>query len=165
MKFKCACAKTDVGEVLVIPPEASNKFNVGETYTVDVSKPRSKHQHNMYFRAIEVAYENWPDASIFTPMSAEHLRKFLQVKAGWGYSTSFSDPLNALKYMQLRYGEDMFAFEDDGIIYVHVSKSIAFGKMGAVAFNEFVTAVDKQLMIYGHMSIADCGLSAMTDAQ
>jgi len=165
MKFKMQCAKTDVGGVLVIPPEASNKFNVGTTYNIDVSMPRSKTQHNMYFRAMEVAFVNWPENSAFQPLDVPHLRKFLQVKAGWGYSTSFSDPMNALLYMQRRYGEDMFAFEDDGVIHVHVAKSIAFGKMGRVQFNEFVTAVDKQLIIYGGMNLASCGISAMEDVK
>lgn len=45
-------------------------------------KPRSVPQHRRYFAMIREAYHHWPDGHQFRPLSEEHLRKWLQAKAG-----------------------------------------------------------------------------------
>ena len=55
----------------VIEPEAPKK-----------GKPRSVPQHRRYFALIRAAFYHWPDKHSFRPMSEEHLRKWLQAKAG-----------------------------------------------------------------------------------
>lgn len=47
------------------------------------SKPRSVPQHRRYFALIKAAHSNWPETHRFKPMSEEHLRKWLQAKAGY----------------------------------------------------------------------------------
>ena len=46
-------------------------------------KPRSVPQHRRYFAMIRAAHSHWPVAHRFKPTSEEHLRKWLQAKAGW----------------------------------------------------------------------------------
>jgi len=46
-------------------------------------KPRSVPQHRRYFALIRAAHSHWPDTHRFRPMSEEHLRKWLQAKAGY----------------------------------------------------------------------------------
>lgn len=47
-------------------------------------KRRSLQQHRRYFALIKAAYEHWPERSRsrFRPDSEDHLRKWLQCKAG-----------------------------------------------------------------------------------
>lgn len=45
-------------------------------------KPRSVPQHRRYFALIRAAFYHWPETHAFKPMSEEHLRKWLQAKAG-----------------------------------------------------------------------------------
>lgn len=47
------------------------------------SKPRSVPQHRRYFALIKAAHSHWPETHRFKPMSEEHLRKWLQAKAGY----------------------------------------------------------------------------------
>ena len=46
-------------------------------------KPRSVPQHKRYFALIRAAFYHWPDGHEFRPQSEEHLRKWLQCKAGY----------------------------------------------------------------------------------
>lgn len=45
-------------------------------------KPRSVPQHRRYFALIRAAFSHWPETHRFRPMSEEHMRKWLQAKAG-----------------------------------------------------------------------------------
>ena len=45
-------------------------------------KPRSVPQHRRYWALVRAAYNHWPSKHRFTPMSEDHLRKWLQVQAG-----------------------------------------------------------------------------------
>lgn len=47
------------------------------------SKPRSVPQHRRYFALIKAAHSHWPETHRFKPMSEEHLRKWVQAKAGY----------------------------------------------------------------------------------
>lgn len=46
-------------------------------------KPRSVPQHRRYFALCRAAFSHWPEMHRFKPMSEEHLRKWLQAKAGY----------------------------------------------------------------------------------
>lgn len=46
-------------------------------------KPRSVPQHRRYFAMIRAAFSHWPHDHRFRPMTDEHLRKWLQAKAGY----------------------------------------------------------------------------------
>lgn len=46
-------------------------------------KPRSVPQHRRYFALIRAAHSHWPETHRFQPTSDEHMRKWLQAKAGY----------------------------------------------------------------------------------
>lgn len=46
-------------------------------------KPRSVPQHRRYFALIRAAHSHWLESHRFQPTSAEHLRRWLQAKAGY----------------------------------------------------------------------------------
>lgn len=46
-------------------------------------KPRSVPQHRRYYALVKAAHSHWPESHRFQPTSAEHLRKYLQAKAGY----------------------------------------------------------------------------------
>jgi hypothetical protein len=55
----------------------------GDLHDKPRSKPRSVPQHRRYFALIRAAHSHWPETHRFQPMSEEHLRKWLQAKAGY----------------------------------------------------------------------------------
>lgn len=46
-------------------------------------KPRSVPQHRRYFALIRAAFDHWPEAHRFQPVTEERLRKWLQARAGY----------------------------------------------------------------------------------
>ncbi len=46
-------------------------------------KPRSVPQHRRYFALVRAAHSHWPEQHRFQPTSDEHMRKWLQAKAGY----------------------------------------------------------------------------------
>lgn len=46
-------------------------------------KPRSVPQHRRYFALVKAAFSHWPEKHRFKPTSEDHLRKYLQAKAGY----------------------------------------------------------------------------------
>ena len=49
-----------------------------------VKRSRSLPQHRRLFAIIKAAHKHWPSDHPFQPLTAEGLRDYLQVKAGWG---------------------------------------------------------------------------------
>ena len=151
--------------VLQVPADMTQKLEAGVVYNVDISKQRSTRQHNMLFRAIEVAFENWPEHHWFQPLSDDHLRYWLEVRAGWGTAVPFDNPQHAVHYLCGKFNEKVFPAEHDGKIVVYQAASIAYGKLGRTDFNELVTRLDRVLQEEAGMSLAECGLSASEDAR
>jgi hypothetical protein len=109
-------------------------------------KRRSIEQHRRYFAVIKHAFEHWPETHEFQPDSAEHLRKWLQVKAGYRtvqeIEVKRTDPQSlAIVHATLRAA--MKATDDyswivphKGKLLVVASRSIAFDK---IPHGEFCT--------------------------
>lgn len=154
-----------IGGALYVPSEVKEKFKDGNEYNVEVSKPRSRREHNMLFRAIGVAFNNWPEYHPFKPNNAEHLRYWLEVGAGYGDTIIYENPVEALKALQASFKDKAFAEVSGDRVYVHIPRSIAYGKMGKQNFHELVEAIDKVLTEEAGMTLADCALSATEDAQ
>ena len=53
----------------------------------DLVKPRSPADHRRLFALFNKAFHQWPHAHEFKPDSSEHLRAYLQCKAGYRVST------------------------------------------------------------------------------
>lgn len=107
-------------------------------------KGRSHAQHRRYFAIMKLAFDNWPESHEFQPDDADHLRKWLQVKAGYrtvqDIDIARTDP-RSLTIMQATLTAAMKATGDYAWIkphgkrmYVIASKSIAFDKMGPAEF-------------------------------
>lgn len=109
-------------------------------------KRRSIEQHRRYFAVIKHAFDNWPENHDFQPDNPEHLRKWLQVKAGYrtvqAVDTSRTDP-QAMKIIEATLRAAMKATGDyawtvrrGSSLYVLASRSIAFDK---ISHSEFCT--------------------------
>ena len=96
-------------------------------------KPRSVPQHRRYFALIRAALHHWPEAHRFQPASAEHLRHWLQAKAGWRtvvtIDTGTMTPAEAVaaSVAAMKAGGP-FAFVEgrDARLYVITSRSVDF---------------------------------------
>jgi hypothetical protein len=117
-------------------------------------KRRSIDQHKRYFAMIKKVFDNWPHSHEFQPNDTEHLRKWLQVKAGYRtvqeIDTSRTDP-QAMKLMEATLRAAMKATSDYAWTVVHgrklyvvASRSIAFDKISHgefCALNDMVAEV------------------------
>jgi len=61
-----------------------------------LTKPRSIQDHRRFFAVIAAAYNNWPHGHPFQPSSAEHLRAYLLVEAGYAETTPVFVELDAV---------------------------------------------------------------------
>lgn len=60
-----------------------NRFIIGELYPLVVEEERSQATHNHYFAAVHDAWVNLPDDMAERWPTAEHLRKWALIKAGY----------------------------------------------------------------------------------
>jgi hypothetical protein len=113
-------------------------------------KRRSIDQHRRYFAVIKQAFENWPETHDFQPDNAEHLRKWLQVKAGYRtvqeIDVTRSDPRSmqiiesTLRAAMKATGDYAWTVVHGKRLYVVASRSIAFDK---IPHGEFSTLNNK----------------------
>jgi len=96
-------------------------------------KPRSVPQHKRFFAMIRAAHSHWPAGHRFKPINDDHLRKWLQAKAGHAIVTTIDTvglETNAailLIAAGLSAAKDhTFPFAADGKFYIFQSESIAF---------------------------------------
>lgn len=102
-------------------------------------KRRSIEQHRRYFAVVKHAFETWPETHSFQPDNAEHLRKWLQVKAGYRtvqeIDVSRSDPRSmqivesTLRAAMKATGDYAWTVVHGKRLYVVASRSIAFDKI------------------------------------
>jgi len=107
-------------------------------------KPRSIDQHRRYFKMIALAFSNWPEAHDFQPDNAQHLRKWLQAKAGYRIAHKIDTARTDARSLAIATAAMTAAMKalDDycwivphrGSLLVVASKSIAFNKMSHVEF-------------------------------
>lgn len=61
----------------------NQQFVVGETYPLIVQEPRSQATHNHFFASIHEAWSNLPENIAERFPTADHLRKYALIKAGY----------------------------------------------------------------------------------
>ncbi len=75
------------GEAMRVLPrfakEADKRFVIGERYVLDEIQDRSAATHRHYFAAVNEAWANMPESVAARWPTAEHLRKFCLIKAGF----------------------------------------------------------------------------------
>ena len=69
--------------VPVVPAHARRQFKAGETYQLEIREERSANSHRAYFAAINEGWANMPEIEAMRFPTAEHLRKWLLIKAGY----------------------------------------------------------------------------------
>lgn len=122
---------------------------------------RSLPQHKRYFALVRAAYTHWPEAHNFKPDDEEHLRKWLQCKAGHYTTTRIEVPsadpaimtlarLAAEGAIKAAKGVAWIKPVDDTLI-VFVPKSIAFDKLEHKAacrlFDEVASVIESEMGI------------------
>ena len=66
-----------------VPALARDQFEPGEVYQLEVREERSVNSHRAYFAAINEGWANLPEIEAMRFPTAEHLRKWLLIKAGY----------------------------------------------------------------------------------
>lgn len=99
-------------------------------------KPRSVPQHKRFFAMIRAARSHWPAKHRFKPINDDHLRKWLQAKAGHAIVTTIdtagmaTNDAIVLIAAGLAAAEDhTFPFAADGKFYLFTSESIDFNTL------------------------------------
>lgn len=96
------------------------------------SKPRSVPQLRRYFAMINHAFSNWPEKHDFQPFGSEHLRRWLQCKAGYHQITTIDmasmtpEAAAVATAAALIAGEHPFPKTVGTTLYVFHSQSIDF---------------------------------------
>ena len=104
------------------------------------AKPRSLEQHKRYFALINAAYAQWPEMHDFKPDNVDHLRRWLQCKAGYYETRSFQLPETdnpATMARMMEFAEALLETQPGtrfgrwigSTLAVFIPKSIAFEKL------------------------------------
>lgn len=105
---------------------------------------RSTPQHRRFMAICNAAFHNWPDAHEFRPRNVDHLRYWLEMRAGHftvtttaRISSSDPDKVYGLVRAFLKHSEDVRLFiELDGNLLVEKrTKSIDYASLGSSEFS------------------------------
>lgn len=104
------------------------------------SKARSVPQHRRYFALVRAAWMHWPEGHHFCPQSEEHLRRWLQAKAGHrdvitidaGFMSA-AQAVAAVAGAMRQAGPYAFISNSETKLYVVTSKSISFDALPHLA--------------------------------
>lgn len=125
-------------------------------------KPRSVPQHKRFFAMIRAAYSHWPEGHRFTPMSDDHLRKWLQAKAGHHIVTTIdtngmekNDAIVAIAAGLVAAKDHTFPFTADGKFYIFQSESIDFNTLPHLAACALFDAVADTIEAETGLKVAD----------
>lgn len=114
------------------------QFIVGETYQLIVHENRSQESHNHYFAAIHDAWMNLPELDSERFATAEHLRKWALIKAGYRDERSVvcASKAEALRVAAFIKPMDEFAvvLTHEAVVTVYTAQSQSKKAMGADAF-------------------------------
>lgn len=130
------------GESMIpkIPRMADRHYVVGKTYTLVEHHDRSQATHSHYFASLNEAWKNLPESEAARFPSAEHLRKWALVKAGYFdvrdiACISRDEALRAAAHIRALDGYAVITV-NDGVVRVYTAKSQSKRDMGAREFQE-----------------------------
>lgn len=135
------------GESLIpkIPRMADRHFVVGETYTLVEHHDRSQATHSHYFASLNEAWKNLREADALRFPTAEHLRKWAMVKAGYAdertiVCVSTEEAARAAAHIRALDGYAVITVSE-GVVRVYTAKSQSKAAMGAAEFQKSKQAV------------------------
>lgn len=125
---------------------ADKQFVVGELYTLDEADPtRSMRSHRHYFAAVYDAWLNLPEGEGQRFPTADHLRKYALIKAGYRDERSI---VCSSKAEAVRLGAFVKPMDDyaivavsEAVVRVYTAKSQSPRAMGRKVFQESKDAV------------------------
>lgn len=125
--------------------ECDRHFVVGEVYQLVEHHARSQNSHNHYFASLHEAWLNLPEHLGERFPSAEHLRKFALIKAGYADERSIvaSSKAEALRLAAFLRPMDEFAIVtvSEAVVTVYTAKSQSHKAMGKTVFQQSKDAV------------------------
>lgn len=124
---------------------ADDKFVVGERYSIEIREARSIASHRQYFATINEAWMNLPDALAERFPSADHLRKYALIKAGFRDERSIvcASKAEAARIAAFIRPIDDFAIviAQDATVTAYTAKSQSMRAMGKADFEASKRAV------------------------
>lgn len=124
---------------------AEKEFTEGEVYRIVDQPERSTASHQHYFAAINEAWRNLPPLLAERFPSAEHLRRYALIKAGYSNSQSMpcGSPAAAQRFAAFVRPLDEFAVVsvEGSVVAVYTSKSQSYRHMDKKTFQASKDAV------------------------
>jgi hypothetical protein len=135
------------GEAMIpLQPRLADKYYVvGETYRMIPEEPRSTATHNHQFAEVAEAHSNLPEDLAVEFPTADHLRKYALIKAGYCDKASFvcSSKAEAVRLAAFLKPIDDYSIVtvDDCVVTRYTAQSQSRRAMGAKTFQDSKTAV------------------------
>lgn len=124
---------------------ADQHFVVGETYPLEVREDRSGPSHRHFFAAVNEAWENLPEDIAERFPTADHLRKYALIKAGYRDERSIVCASKAEAQRLAAFVKPMDGFAvvvtQENMVIVFTAKSQSVRAMGKVEFQKSKDAV------------------------
>jgi len=125
-------------------------------------KPRSVPQNKRFFAMIRAAFSHWPGSHRFTPFNEDHLRKWLQAKAGHAIITTVDTAGMETNQAIISVSAALAAVRDysfthaaDGKFYIFQSESIDFNTLPHLAACALFDAVADTIEAETGLKVAD----------
>lgn len=143
-------------------PLCDRQFVIGENYTLEVVEQRSAESHRHYFACLHAAWENLPEVHGNRWITAEDLRKWALVEAGYFEETTFichskAEAVRLAGYLQSIGGPCVVVVEGK-LVARRVAKSQS---MKAMSKKEFQASKDAVLAVVAKLIGVD--IAALTN--
>lgn len=130
---------------------ADKQFIIGKHYRLDISEERSTNSHSHFFAAVSEAWKNLPEDQAERFATADHLRKYALIKAGFFDERSIvaASKAEAVRIAAFVRPMDEFALvvSMERIVKVYTAKSQSFRAMGKANFQASKEAVLEVLAV------------------
>jgi hypothetical protein len=131
------------------PKRAARQYAIGAHYRLEVREERSEASHRGYMATVTEAYENLPEHLAERFKSADHLRKFCLIRAGYRTERSIActSADEAKRFAAFVGPMDDFAvvLVDGSLVTVFTAESQSYGSQGKKRFQESQQAVRDEL--------------------
>lgn len=121
------------------------EYVVGEVYRLEVREERSWKSHQHYFACIRDTWQNLPDELAEQIPTAEHLRKYALIKAGYrdqrSIATATPEEAKRLQAMVQSFDDYAIVTVSDNVVTIHTAKSQSIRAMGKSDFQRSKDAV------------------------
>jgi len=129
----------------LVPALAGRQFEKGEVYRLEVREDRSSNSHRAYFAEINDGFQNLPEHQAERFPTANHLRKWLLIRAGYRDERTIvlANKAEALRVAAFIEPMDSFAVvvPREATVVVMTAKSQSYKAMGRAEFQRSKEAV------------------------